>query len=320
MKITDLLGLDLKSFLIVSLLIILFIGTTNKININFSKKENKRILYAVVLILCYFYFENIKQIYIELKKDIINPGSGKVGTIFTNVKEEIKSLDSGYGSELKQNILNLDRSNDENLNKQYEMSEIFKDELKRERGIALIETVDNKLYLLKNNSSYENKNKEYLLESKINTNDMLKTQIKIDKYSPEYTNIFSLIKNITNLDENNNIYDILIKPEKPILNVEFEDKCGGCYVQQLTEYNAQSYINESLNKCVKLPVEEKLLEIVDENGENNMKNTKVQNYNCCVSCPDDCFPKLSEYNKNYSEFTQDEIKDILVSQNSCQNI
>lgn len=321
----NILNLSIQSLIIIILFIIAFIGNKNKIDINFSKKENKRLLYGIIFIIIYIYFDKIKYIYKDLKKDAIEPGTGTIGSLYDKMKNEIKSLNQGKIGEIKDKIMNWDNA-EVNLKGTYEINDTFKDELKRQGVIAIIETIDNKLYSLKSKSSYGNRLNNYVIESKINNYDMLKTEIRVNKYNPDYKNLYSLIKNVIVINEQENINDILFKPEKPILDIKYKDNCAGCHVQNLSEYNANIYMNKTLNtyskfsKCIKLPKENIQFEFIDGNGNKIQKNKEVQKYNCCVSCPDDCFPALENYNKNFGEFTQEEIKDIIISQKNCQNI
>ena len=71
---------------------ILMVSSKNKININFSKKENKRILIGMILVLIYIYRDHMSIWFDEIKKDALEPGTGYFGKMFNNIKDKMSFI------------------------------------------------------------------------------------------------------------------------------------------------------------------------------------------------------------------------------------
>lgn len=212
----------LKLYIIIGvLLLIVFLGNKNKININFSKKENKRILYVVLGILIYFNYERIQKQYEGIKADIQNPGTGSISKKYNQIKQELEDLDTGYGKIIKRNVLKLFKRN-EIEETDYEISRDLKQQLKEENYIAVIGSHDGKVYGLKENPV---KRKKYLLESKINRDIMTVDSISVDEYDIKYQDIYKTLDfdDVILLKKSVNINTIFKKPNtKNLKKNDFE--------------------------------------------------------------------------------------------------
>ena len=193
----------------VILFVLLFIGTKDKINVNFSKPINKRILIGVLLIIAYIFRSKFNYLYEEIKKDAINPGDGIIGLIFNTGKDKIISMNDGYlgdkYKELKDTVSELQAPMEINDSVNPEIT----NQLKYEGALGYVITEDGSFYSVKPNILSRNK---YILESKLDRSTMQVKTIKIDVKNKEYINIYKSKKYVENLLVDTDINTILIKP------------------------------------------------------------------------------------------------------------
>jgi len=193
----------------VILFVILFIGTKDKLNINFSKKSNKRVLIGVLLLLAYIFRSSFNYWYDEIKKDSIKPGTGVIGSSINTGKDKIMDLNDGYlGSkinELKETISELQSPIEMNDSVNTELA----NQLKYEGALGYIITEDGSMYSVKPNIISRNK---YILESKLDRSTMQVKTIQIDSSNKEYIDIFKSKKYVENLLVDIDINTLLVAP------------------------------------------------------------------------------------------------------------
>ena len=192
------------------LLTLLFIGTKDKININFSKKSNRYVLIGVLLVLAYIFQDKFSGLYDELKKDAINPGDGVIGKSINNGKSKILAMNDGYlGDQIDPllqyyNSTNIDLESEQSINKN-----IIK-QLKNEGVLGYLITDEGKFYSIKRNKFKRDK---YVLESKINRDNMKVKVISINSTDSEYIKVISSKKYVESLSDTININTILVEPD-----------------------------------------------------------------------------------------------------------
>ena len=195
--------------LCIVLFVILFIGTKDKININFSKKSNKRILIGVLLILAYIFRSSFNYWYEEIKKDSVEPGTGVIGSSINTGKDKLLDLNDGYlGSkidELKDTISELQSPIEMNDSVNTELAK----QLKHEGALGYLITDDGSMYIVKPNSLSRNK---YILQSKLDRSTMQVNTINIDPSNKEYIDIFKSKKYVENLLVDIDINTLLVAP------------------------------------------------------------------------------------------------------------
>lgn len=296
-------------FLIILMLFYaLTISTKNKININFSKKENKRVLYGIILYIAYIYRDSFEYWFNEIQKDAEKPGTGFFGQIYTNLKTNIVSLNSGY---LGDHITSIAENTQAKQTGSYEVSDVLKNQLKSDGAIGYLILKDNKVFSIKS------KDDVYFLESKIQRDTMTVQIININRDDLEYNDIFLNIIYIEIFDETIDSNSILVQPNSKSNNDNKEDICSKCNIRTMSEVEADKYSTVStvdygeLPKCFKT-------DTVDQNGN--------PIYSCCIieqsgtkyTCPDICFDFPDGFNEN--KFSADEYVDILKTNEFCSNI
>lgn len=193
----------------VILLMVVFIGTKDKININFSKKENKRILMVIVLLLAYSYRSFFDYMYKEIKKDALEPGTGVIGETMKQSKEKLMEINDGYlgnkYEELKETVSELQEPMEMNDSVNQEIA----NQLKYEGAIGYIIIEDGTFYSIKPSTTSRDK---FVLESKLDRSTMRNKIIDIDVTNKEYIEIYKTKKYVENLFVNNDIKKVLIAP------------------------------------------------------------------------------------------------------------
>lgn len=295
--------------LVIILSIILTISTKNKININFSKKENKRILIILILLILYIYRNSMFLVFDEIKKDAIQPGSGYIGKNVKKTKDYIVSLNAGY---MGKHISDLNNEiNKKPIINEYKLSETLKAQLINNMSIGYIILEDSSVYSIK---FLKNK---YVLESKINRNEMNVDIISIDKDNPKYINIYSKIKIKEMFNEKYSIENILVKPNTIIENMNNKDECSKCRLYDLPEKKALNYSTVENNKNDKLPTCYKT-DKIDENGDDLYSCCILEDSNTKYKCPDKCFDFPDDLENKL--FKADEYVDIVKTNSYCSNI
>ena len=195
--------------LCIILFVILFIGTKDKLNINFSKKSNKRILIGVLLILAYIFRSSFNYWYEEIKKDANKPGDGIIGNTINTGKDKIIALNDGYlgdkYEELKDAVSELQAPMEMNDSVNQEIA----NQLKYEGALGYLITEDGSFYSVKPNTLSQNK---YILESKLDRNTMQVKTINIDASNKEYLDVYKSKKYVENLLVDTDINTILVAP------------------------------------------------------------------------------------------------------------
>ena len=191
------------------LFVLLFIGTKDKLNINFSKPINKRILIGVLLILAYIFRSKFNYWYGEIKKDAIDPGTGVIiGSINTG-KDELLSLNNGYLDtkieELKDAVTVLQAPIEIN----HSVNPEIENQLKYEGALGYIITEDGSFYSVKPSLLSRNK---YILESKLDRRTMQVKSINIDASDEEYIDIYKSKKYVESVVVDIDINKILVEP------------------------------------------------------------------------------------------------------------
>ena len=331
----------------------LVIGTKNKINMNFSKNSNKAVLLFICIYICYIYSDNISKYYFDIKNDIMNPGNNgpKIVAKVTGVKKEISDIsEKGY---IKENIDKFYfKINDleKTINYSYEISDILKEQLKNDGAIGYVVLVDNAYYSIKNIG-----NNNYILEGKINRNDMTRNSININIDNPKYKKFYNNIKYKELFDNSLDMMKIILDPSTS-LNIKTLDEINNEYYTIINDdfktenekNNAKSKMKEEIcSKCKSTKVsnnESKRFFFTDETNHNtgdlpkcvkidtgltNSDGTKIYENNCCVieendtrySCPNMCFDWSDEQKqKEPLVFKANEYTDILKSNSFCSNI
>jgi len=315
--------------LCIILFILLFIGTKDKINVNFSKKSNKRILIGVLLILSYIFRSSFNYWYEEIKLDANKPGDGVIGNTINSGKDKIIALNNGYlgdkYEELKDTISELQAPIEMNDSVNQEVA----NQLKYEGALGYLITEDGSFYSVKPNTLSRNK---YILESKLDRSTMQVKTINIDETNKEYIDVYKSKKYVENLLVDTDINTILVAPSmndssnKDDTDEEkLDNMCKKCKVKNLStiESNAFSFIDSnqikgSFPKCVKI-----------DTGREDSSGNKIIDNNCCIieesgtrfGCPDVCFNISDEQKeKEPSSFTPNEYMTIIKSNTSCSNI
>ena len=300
-------------FVIFVMFYILVVGTKNKININFSKKENRRILMGMVLVIAYVYRDTMESWFGEIRKDAVSPGSGYFGKLYTSLKTNVLSLNDGY---LGDQISGLDVSTSPEAVDSYQVSETLKNQLILNGAVGYVVMKDGTVYSIK--SDYFKAT--FFLESKIERNTMIKKTIQIDPSDLEYGDIFSKIQYKEFFDKATDTESIFLTPaeEIPELDAETEEGiCNKCGIRTMSEVEADKYSTVASVDAGELP---KCFETdtVDINGK--------PIYSCCIvedsgtkfTCPDKCF----EFPDGFEEqkFTANEYVDIIKTNEFCSDI
>ena len=191
------------------LFVVLFIGTKDKLNINFSKKSNKRVLIGVFLILAYIFRSYFDYWYVEIKKDAIKPGSGVIGKTINLGKDKIISMNDGYlgdkYEELKESVSELQAPMERNDSVNQEIA----NQLKYEGALGYVITEDGSFYSVKMSTLSRDK---YILESKLDRRTMQVKTINIDASNKDYLDVYKSKKYIENLLVDIDINTILVTP------------------------------------------------------------------------------------------------------------
>ena len=199
------------------LFVILFIGTKDKININFSKKSNKRILIGVLLFLAYTFRLSFNYWYEEIKKDAKKPGDGVIGNTIKTGKDKLIALNDGYlgdkYEELKYTVSELQAPMEMNDSVNQEMA----NQLKYEGALGYVITEDGSFYSVKPNILSRNK---YILESKLDRSTMQVKTINIDASNKEYIDVYKSKKYVENLLVESDINKILVAPSMKDLSYQ----------------------------------------------------------------------------------------------------
>jgi energy-coupling factor transporter transmembrane protein EcfT len=194
------------SVICIFLVIIISIGFKNKINMNFSKKSNKMVVFSFIACILYIYQMHVNKFYSEIKKDLNKPGDGIIGKNINLIKDDIdNTISSGYLgntlSNLKEHTLSMERP----LEYTYEVDSVFIQQLKNNNAIGYIVTNRNEFYIIK--TTFNNK---YILEGKLNRNDMTKNIISIDENNKIYQELYLNIKKVEIFDKSLDSTSILI--------------------------------------------------------------------------------------------------------------
>ena len=300
--------------IIIVLSTVLTISTKNKININFSKKENKRVLMGLLLVVLYIYRDSFSGWFDEIRKDAVEPGSGYFGKLYTAIKTNILSLNDGY---LGDQIDSIDKEiNGDALANEYTLSNVLKDQLVIDGAIGYIILKDGSVYAIK-----VNQGNKYFLESKIQRDTMTVDKINIESTELDYGAVYDKIqyKEIFESNyENFNIDAILVQPDVSVTNGTIdEDPCAKCGIRTLSEVEADKFSTVATVDEGELPACYKT-DTVDQNGN--------PIYSCCIvedstsryTCPDKCF----EFPDNFDDkkFTADQYIDILKTNEYCSDI
>ena len=199
--------------LCVILFVILFIGTKDKLNINFSKKSNKRILIGVLLILAYIFRTSFNYWYEEILKDAKNPGDGDIGKMINSGKDKLIAMNDGYlgdkYEELKQSVSELQAPMEMNDSVNQEIA----NQLKNEGALGYLITENGTFYSVKNSTFSSNK---YILESKLDRTTMQVKTITIDTTNTDYLDIYKSKKYVESLLVDTDINKILVAPSIPV--------------------------------------------------------------------------------------------------------
>jgi hypothetical protein len=185
--IASFLGNSFQSLVIVILLLLLTMNTKNKINMNFSKKSNQVVLGIFLLILAYMYRSKLDSGMTELQKDADKPGTGFIGQNLNYIKRRLKSLKTPAVDSQVNKINAKIESLQEGINYTFEMNPMLQSELEKAGAMGYIFTTMGNMYSIKPSITESN---AFILESKIDRQTMLVQQIKIDKYSQDYMNIY----------------------------------------------------------------------------------------------------------------------------------
>lgn len=316
--------------LCIILFVILFIGTKDKLNINFSKKSNKRILIIVLLILAYIFRSSFNYWYEEIKKDAIVPGTGVIGNSINVTKEKLMNMNDGYlGTKIEDMGLSIRDLQAPISEMNDSVNQEMSNQLKFEGALGYLITDDGTFYSIKSNTLSQGK---YVLESKIDRNTMQVKTININSTNEEYIVIYNSKKYVENLLVDFDINTILVSPSmKDLSNEDYTDEekldimCKKCKVKNLgtIESNSFSFIDSnqikgSFPKCVKI-----------DTGRKDSSGNKIIDNNCCIieesgtrfGCPDVCFNISDEQKeKEPSSFTPNEYMTIIKSNPSCSDI
>lgn len=322
---------------IIVLSTILTISTKNKININFSKKENKRILMVLFLIILYIYRDSFSGWFDEIRKDAVEPGSGYFGKLFNSVKGNILSLNSGYlGGQI--DFLQSEIT-PKQITHKLEDDSPLRTELIANNAIGYIILNDGDVYSIKSNNS------KYFLESKVRRDFMTVDRIDIDINNEEYEIIFPKIEVKEIFDSTINISDILLQPFPVDTSITDSNLCSNCNIVSMSEQEAQRFNVGTLPDCVKksdkfdengniIPNDKPYLCNVPKCVKTDMTFTSTDGteepiYNCCLVeasntkfvCPDVCFG--FENNKTEDEYfkvKETSTIDMFKSNNICSEI
>ena len=284
----------------------LLIGTKNKININFSKNSNRAILLCIFMYIVYIYIDKISEYYYDIKNDIINPGKDgpKVFAKINNLKKEISDIShKGYISETIDDFYGRINDMEKPIDYSYELSDVLKEQMKNDHAMGYIVLVNNDYYSIK----FLGQN-NYILEGKINRDDMTRKTVTIDVDNPQYKIMYNNIKyselfdttldkmkiildpltssNIKTLDEINQEYYTIIndefKSESEKTSAETkmkQDLCSKCKTTKSSDSESKSffYTDESnhgignIPKCVKI-----------DTGLKNSDGNLIYENNCCI--------------------------------------
>ena len=222
--------------------------------------------------------------------------------------------------------------------------------MKNDGAIGYVVLVDNAYYSIKNIG-----NNNYILEGKINRNDMTKNSININIDNPKYKKFYNNIKYKELFDNSLDMMKIILDPSTS-LNIKTLDEINNEYYTIINDdfktenekNNAKSKMKEEIcSKCKSTKVsnnESKRFFFTDETNHNtgdlpkcvkidtgltNSDGTKIYENNCCVieendtrySCPNMCFDWSDEQKqKEPLVFKANEYTDILKSNSFCSNI
>ena len=193
----------------VVLFVTLLISTKDKINMDFSKKSNRRIIKFFVLVLCYIFRGKVNKVYQEIRKDAINPGSGFIGQTLNNAKQKVIELNKGSAAkkyeDLKQAVKELQTPMEFN----YSVNPVITQQLRNGGAIGYVLTDEGVFYSVKSNVSSEG---EYVLERKIDRSTMQVKSVNIDAQDSEYKEIYNRIQYKENLSKDLQLNSILVKP------------------------------------------------------------------------------------------------------------
>ena len=334
-----------------SLFVLLFIGTKNKINMDFSKRSNKIILITVLLIFMYSFNNKVMYFYEEIKKDAINPGKGIIGKNLISAKKSLLDFNKGESGRKYQDLQQAIKDLQKPIGYNYKISDPLKEQMKSEGAVGLVTTNFGKMYSIKSDMYSRN---SYVLEGKIDRNTMTTEKIKIDLGDEGYANFYPTISNIVSLDPSTDVQNILKEPVKNnvktlqelnndyelIINDNFsteQDKknakkiqmdimCKKCGIQNLSESNSKQFLKIDNFDAPKGTVP--LCKQIDTGITDNNGNPVIEN-NCCVieesntkyACPEMCFDWTDDQKGRDSDtFTATEYIDIIKTNPVCSSI
>ena len=198
----------------VILFTLLFIGTKDKININFSKKSNRYVLAGVILTLAYIFRSKFDYIYEQIKLDAINPGTGVIGKSINTGKDKLLAMNDGYLGETISPLLKYYEETQTPIESNQSINSEVTKQLLNEGALGYLITDSGVFYSIKPSQISRDK---YILESKIQRDTMQVKSIDINATDADYIRVYSskkYVENITEMDVNT----ILVEPSTNFLD------------------------------------------------------------------------------------------------------